>query len=310
MQRGFPLELLGLIRCSADGGELRTTSGVIGAFIPEGAVRCVRCGRIYDIWNGVLSLLDARQLHPESTCEMRARDLRNEAILDGTQGEWSSRAIDAIEVQPTLEALGTTEGKDVCELGCGPGRYTVALARAAAAVVAVDVSLSGLMVLRKKLEPTARVALVQADITGPYAASRGFHRVLSTLHSNLPDREHRAASLRQVARMLRDDGRAVVSMHHYSMRDAIARVPASGRYPDSGIYRYFMTTRESRAEASPFFARLKHVHICVSIPGIRNVAMSKVAARIPLMRSGLGRLFLAIGERPRRAQAEGMSQCA
>ena len=198
----------------------------------------------------------------------------------------------------------------VCEIGCGPGRYTLELAHEAEAVVAVDFSLAGLLVLRKKLQPTARVALVQADVTAPYGTSRGFDRVLSTLHSNLPSRDHRAASLRQVARVLKENGRAVISMHHYNMRDAVARVPASGRYADSGIYRYFMTTRESRREAAPFFASLRHAHISVSIPGIRSIAVSRAAAHVPLIRSAVGRLFLAIGEQPRREPAEGTPQCA
>lgn len=304
MQRGFPLELLDLVRCSADGGALKMMSGVIGAFIPDGAVRCTRCGRIHYIWNGVLSLLDAQQTHPESTREMRARDLRNEAILAGTNDEWRSPASDALEIQPTLDALEPIEGADVCELGCGPGRYTLALARKAAAVVAVDLSVAGLMVLRKKLDPAARVALVHADVTGPCAAPRGFDRVLSTLHSNLPGRDHRAACLRHVARMLREDGRAVISMHHYSMRDILSRTPAEGRYPDSGIYRQLMTTRQSRKEADAFFARLRHVYVGASIPGVRSIAASRIAARVPIVRGSLGRLFLAVGEQPRRGEGE------
>jgi len=310
VQRGFPLELLELVRCPIDRGRLRADAGLADDSLPEGTVRCETCTHVYHIRDGVLSLLDSGQLHPESAAEMRVRDQRNDSILDGSRGEWRSTTTDEIEIRPTLETMGGTHGMDVCELGCGPGRYTVALAREAARVMAVDFSLSGLLVLRLKLEPAARVALVHADVTRPYGAQASFDRVLSTLHSNLPDRVHRAASLREMACVLKDNGRAVVSMHHYSVRDLMARVPVSGRYADSGIFRYYMTARESVEEASLFFERLRHRHIAASIPGLRNASVSRAVARIPLMRSALGRLLLAVGEQPRRHRAVEIPQCA
>lgn len=310
MQRGFPLELLELLRCSADGGELRLASSVAGAFVNDGAARCARCGRIHVIQNGILSLLDSEQLHPVSTTEMRLRDLRNEAILIGTREEWRSRAADALEVMPTLDAVDVRSEALVCELGCGPGRYTQALARQSRAVVALDFSLSGLVVLKRKLESDALVALVQADVTTPCIAPRAFDRVLSTLHCNLPSREHRMSSLRQAAGALKVDGRAVISMHHYSIFETLLRTPMSGHYPDSGIYRSILRLRESQDEASPFFERLQHRYIATSIPGIRSLALAKAVARVPLLRGGLARLFLAIGERPRDPDLERMAQCA
>ena len=310
MQHGFPVDLLELVRCSVDGGELKPQGEAHAGSIVDGGARCVRCGRCHAIRSGVLSLLDAGQLHPESVNEMRARDERNRAILDGTRGEWSSAAAEAMETQPTLDALAAARGHVICELGCGAGRYTLALARSAAALVAIDFSLSGLQVLREKLDPDARVALVHADVTRPYGGSGSFHRILSTLHSNLPGRDCRTASLREIGRTLRDDGRAVVSMHHYGLRDLLGRAPVTGRYADSGIYRHLMTVRESRDEASLFFARLRHRHISVSVPGVRSRLVSGTAARIPLVRSGLGRLFLAICEQPRDDRTVGMPQCA
>jgi SAM-dependent methyltransferase len=310
VQRGFPLDLLGFVCCPSDGAELKPDGGSRSGFLADGAGRCVRCGRSYGIRAGVLSLLDAVQLHPESAHEMRSRNERNGAILDGTRAEWSSAAAEAIETRPTLEAVKPASGQIVCELGCGAGRYTLALAASASALVAVDFSLSGLQVLRQKLGPDAPVALVQADVTRPYGPAGAFHRILSTLHSNLPGRDYRTASLREIGRTLRADGRAVISMHHYGLRDIMSRVPATGRYADSGIYRHLMTVRESRDEASAFFARLHHLHISVSVPGVRSRMVSGAAARVPLVRSSLGRLFLAICEQPRCDRAIGIPQCA
>lgn len=304
MQRGFPLALLELVRCSTDGGSLRVVSDGAGAFADDGDVACVRCGRLHHIRNGILSLLDGEPQHPESRGEMRARDVRNQAMLEGERAEWTSAFAEDLEVRPTLAAVDTAPDAVVCELGCGPGRYTLSLAQSSKAVVAVDFSRAGLMVLKAKLDDSASVALVQADVTRPYGAPRTFDRLLSTLHSNLPGRELRMASLQEVSTILKEDGRAVISMHHYSLRDALLGVPASGRYQDSGIYRHFMTTRESRKEVSPYFARLAHRHIAVSVPGVRSRFVGRTAAAIPLLRSGLGRLFLAIGEHPVRRHAD------
>jgi SAM-dependent methyltransferase len=217
---------------------------------------------------------------------------------------------DVLEVQPTLDAMGPVDDLVICELGCGPGRYTLRLARRASAVVAVDFSLTGLVVIRGKLEPTARVALVQADVTRPYGSPASFDRVLSTLHSNLPDLDHRAASWREVARITADRGRAVISMHHHSLRDRLTGVPVSGRYADSGIYRYYMTVRQSREEAASFFARVHHVPVAVSMPGVPSVAMSRAIARVPMLRRALGRLLLAVGEGPQRDRSPEAIPCA
>lgn len=298
MQAGFPIDLLTLVRCCIDAGELKSAS--LEPIIVDGSVQCAVCSREYSIAQGILKLLGPRAMHPESLKEQRVRDVRNQAVLDGTRPEWSSRLSDAVEVAPTLRALALVPGVVVNELGCGAGRYTLALARVASAVVAVDFSVAGLLVIREKLEPSARVALVQADVTEPYGAPRAFDRVLSTLHSNLPGRDHRMASLRHVANTLADRGRAVISMHHYSVRDVLLGVPAAGRYPGSGIYRYHMTGREARRESLPFFERLRFTHVGTVIPRVNSAAMARAAGRVPLLRSALSQLLLGVVEGPRR----------
>lgn len=298
MQSGFPLDLLRYLRCPTDSGPLETSDASM-AFAVDGRVCCAACGATYRIVDGILSLLLTDHLHPESAREMAARDEKNAAILAGAHAEWSSRMADGVEVGPTLDAVGPTAGLVVLELGCGAGRYTLALTADAAAVVAVDFSRAGLRLLRGKLAPDARVALVQADVTKPHAAPRLFDRVLSTLHSNLPDTRHRMASIAHVAQSLNSGGRAVISMHHFSGRDRLAGVAASGRYPDSGVFRYYMTRAEAMRESAPFFARVRFAHISAGIPGLPSVAAARLAARLPLVRSALSRLFLAICEQPR-----------
>lgn len=301
MQSGFPTRLLHLVRCPGDRAELGTNSAE--PFIDDGTVACGGCRHEYRIEGGILTLLRPDRLHPESANEMRQREAKNDSILAGTRPEWSSPLTDATEVVPTLEAVSAQHGMYVLELGCGTGRYTLALLDRSSAVVAVDFSLAGLRLLRRKLAPDAAVALVRADVTGAYAAPAAFDRVLSTLHSNLPTRDHRVAALREVAQALKADGRAIISMHHYSARDRLLREPAEGRYPDSGIYRYYMRRSEAVRESRPFFGRLRFVHLTAGVPGVKSVTLSKLAARIPLVRSALARLFLAVSENPIRRHA-------
>jgi SAM-dependent methyltransferase len=307
MQAGFPLALVPLIRCSADGAALVVPGGR-DTHLTDGDLECSRCARVYGVRDGILSLLDERAMHPESAIEMRARDERNDAVLHGDRDEWASPFATALEEAPTLEALGPFDGAAVCELGAGAGRYSLAIAARASALVAVDLSRAGLLVLRRKLAPDARVALVQADVTRPFAAAASFGAVLSTLHSNLPGREARAACLREIARITTDEGRAVVSMHHRDLRAILGGVPAVGRYADNGIFRELLHTPASREEASPFFGRLSHRYIAASIPGVRSLALSRAVAQVPGLRSSVSQLFLAIGERPVRV--EGGVPCA
>jgi SAM-dependent methyltransferase len=305
VQRGFPLELLHLVRCPIGGGDLRPIEPCADQFVQDGFARCECCGRTHGIEDGILSLLGAEPLHAESARELEQRDAKNSAILSGAHLEWASPFTDAIETEPTLDAASLRPGMIVVELGCGAGRYTLELLDRAGTVVAVDFSRPGLLVLRRKLAPDARVALVQADVTQPFAAPRRFDRALSTLHSNLPGVEQRMASLGQVAHALKETGRAVISMHHFSGRDWVFRVPAAGRYPDSGIYRYYMRGSEARRESAPFFGRVKLVHISAGLPGLRSRTLARGAARIPLVRSALARLFLAVAEQPVRREFAG-----
>ena len=159
MQRGFPVQLLNLLRCADDAGELRVVRPVAEAFIDSGAVACATCGKFYQINDGILTLLGADRLHPESAKEMELRDIKNASILSGTRQEWTSSIAESIEVKPTLAAVSTAPGMVVLEIGCGAGRYTLHLVSSAAAVVAADFSRPGLLVLRRKLASEASVAL-------------------------------------------------------------------------------------------------------------------------------------------------------
>ncbi|WP_435344949.1 class I SAM-dependent methyltransferase [Haloarchaeobius sp. HRN-SO-5] len=60
------------------------------------------------------------------------------------------RLIDRREKQAVLDALGPVDGKDVLEIACGTGRFTVMLAERGADIVGLDISAEMLQQGRKK----------------------------------------------------------------------------------------------------------------------------------------------------------------
>ncbi len=229
MQRGFPADpstspsLLARRRCAP------ALPALHDGFAPDGTAQRTDCAAVHRIRDGVLSLLEPGRMHPESAVEMSVRDGRHRAILDGTREEWRSRAADELEMLPTLDAVGVDSGMTVCELGCGPGWYTLELARRGRPWWRWTSRTRASAVLRRKLAPEARVALVQADVTRPYGAAAAFDRVLSTLHSNLPDRDHRLGVPAAGSACSPQAAAPVVSMHHYNLRDRVMRCRNRGR---------------------------------------------------------------------------------
>lgn len=303
MYKAFPSHLLALLRCPVDGAELAApVPPGSSAGLADGEVRCGKCSTSYGVCDGVLSLMVKGPVHRESAREMEIRNARAEAVLRWERPEWQSPFADATELGPMMAELDPRPHVVVAELGCGTGRLTLPLAQRGATVIAVDFSLQALTLLRQKLGPNGNVALVHADATALGLAPRSFDRVASTLHSNLPTREHRMACLRIAADALADHGRFVFGMHFRGVRDLLAGVPAAGHYPETGIFRYRMRPAEARREAAPFFGRVRVRPIQVRVPGLRVVWAARLASHVPVLRS-FAELLLAVGDQPRRPPA-------
>lgn len=308
MERGFPAELLRLIRCAADDGTLDT--GPQPASIVNGTARCSHCGRGYPIDNGILRLLEGWVPDPESAHEARLRDsiASNGDYVEQFRANQADQRFDQMEMGPTLAALGPLHDAVVLELGAGTGRYTVELARESRALLAIDFSARSLERLATKLSAPglqggARVGLVQADITRLRLASHAFDRILSTLVSNLPTRGHRTAMYRLAAGSLRGDGSFVFSAHHYGLRQRVRREPIDGRYSEDGIYRRLSSRREILRELGVFFRQASCHPIQIVFPftfrwpRFPMEAVSRLAERSPLL-GQLGFLLLATARRP------------
>ena len=302
MYGGFPVALVGLLRCPADSNELRLEVPTTTERIVDGSLVCRHCARTFPVRGGVVSLLPEAPLHPESENEMTRRDQKAEVIARSGGVDWHSDFTEATEVRPTLAALGPVAGKVIAELGCGTGRYTARLIRAGATVLAVDLSAASLRLLAARIDSSNNVGLLQADVTKLQLLPESVDAALSTLHSNLPDRDHRMAAVRMGAHALRDNGRYVVSMHYHGLRDLLTGVPAAGHYAENGIFRYHMRPDEARREMSPFFDRITIQKINANVPGLGW--LGTMGGRLPLARE-FARLMLAICQSPRREPTPG-----
>lgn len=118
----------------------------------------------------------------------------------------------ALYERPALLALlGAQSGRDVLDLGCGPGPVAEALLNAGATVTAVDRSAAMLDYAARRLGE--RATLLQHDIEDPLPfAESTFDTVAAGLVLHyLPDW---GALLAEVHRVLRPGGRLVASVHH------------------------------------------------------------------------------------------------
>lgn len=122
-----------------------------------------------------------------------------------------TRAYPWPEVEDFVASVGACErGLDV---GCGNGRHMPVLANVAECVVGLDASQELLREAHERIGGESwRSNLVQGDAARVPLAdeSVGVAVYVATLH-HLPDRGRRRQSLNELARVLRDGGRALVS---------------------------------------------------------------------------------------------------
>lgn len=119
-----------------------------------------------------------------------------------------TRAYPWPEIEKFLD--GVDGGRRGIDIGCGNGRHAAVLAEQVERVLAVDASRELLEEARERVGPV--VSLVQGDAARLPIASGTIDvgLYIATLH-HLPDREARVASLRELSRLLADDGEALVS---------------------------------------------------------------------------------------------------
>jgi SAM-dependent methyltransferase len=304
MYEGFPAGLLATLRCPADRGALTLQAPQTIDYVINGTLTCRTCGSQYAVRQGIVCFLNTDALHSESDNERLRRDDR----VKGLDPAWEGTEWNQLEIEPTLEASEPLGGALVLEIGAGTGRFTVRMAKRGAMIVAVDLSLESLRNLADRVEPGWAIGLVHADCTQFATAPAAFDLVASTLISNLPTKEHLAATLRMAANSCKPNGKFVFSTHFFSWRNRLRGEPRSGYYDWAPIYRHFYTVNEIVGETRAAFADVKCHPIQIAIPLARRLRLpvlklSRAAERLPLLNQ-LGDLLLVSARQPLELHVE------
>lgn len=160
-----------------------------------------------------------KQLSTESTLPLRAAVIQAELAWHEQESHrrhsldaflYDPPAFDAV-VNASLAFLAPCAGQLVLDLGCGEGKETLALARRAAGVVAVDLSPSQLRRARERLAqelPAAQVWFVQANAEELPFRAGAFPAIHAKAVLHHLDLEGGAA---EIGRLLQPGGRAALA---------------------------------------------------------------------------------------------------
>jgi SAM-dependent methyltransferase len=301
---GFPVAAVSLLRCSWDSGRLaiRSDAGE-SPTLWSASLQCLECQRHFPVQDGIVRLLDASLLDPESDHERTVRDLELEAafVPDDERSEFQ-----LAEILPMLEACEPLENATVLELGAGSGRHTMLIAGRSGITLAVDFSIVSLRHLAARAHDGWTLGLVHADCTRVVVERRAFDVILSTLVSNLPTAQHRAAMMRLAADALTPEGKFVFGTHYYGLHSRIRGEQRSGRYKAGGIYRYLFGRREIEVETRRFFGRVASRPIQIVLPlswrlKLPLLKLSRFAERVPLLNQ-FGELLLVVARSAHRSR--------
>jgi tRNA (uracil-5-)-methyltransferase TRM9 len=115
-----------------------------------------------------------------------------------------------------LDFIRSLKNTDVvADVGCGNGRHLLPCAENCSYAVGVDISRKLLRIVQKKLPNKSifNVSLIHADAVQLPLADNSLDAVLfiASLH-NIPGKEHRSHALQEVARVLKPNGFALISV--------------------------------------------------------------------------------------------------
>jgi SAM-dependent methyltransferase len=324
----FPPDLLTLLRCSKDGGELSIDAGYrrgsVGVI--DARLCCNECGAEYLIEDGIARMMLGAKTE-EDAHEIAIRDVeysvKEPAPVIPPESGWRSALSDLIEIPPFLKALQPLEARRVLEFGCGDGRLTMLMAQHGAQVLAVDFSLNALHkmagTLASGVAPTSfpqnardlrgRVGLVQADASAFRVQPYSFDRALSA--TPLDSRDERLAMYRAIAEALVTEGAFIGSLEYDDLLRRVLGLPIARRYEHGGIFIEHFDVETVRREVAPYFLQTRIYPIRPRIPFARRlpqswaVRLARIASALPVTRQ-LGEIVLFRAERPVRLPAEGI----
>jgi len=115
-----------------------------------------------------------------------------------------------------LDFIHTLNNNDVvADLGCGNGRHLFPCAKQCSHIIGVDISQRFLHIIQGKLRQTNHnnISLIHGDVVQLPFADHSLDAVLfiASLH-NIQGKEHRHAALKEMARVLKPQGAALISV--------------------------------------------------------------------------------------------------
>ena len=314
MVQPFPKDMVPLLRCNNDSGEMSIASELRGDDngVLDGILRCRICGTEFPIEDGIARFLP-NQLRPEDILEIKIRntvdyDCTNPGPFIPPPDGWRSVLSDKLEVPLHMRELQCSSSNTVLELACGDGRLTSLIAETRARILAVDFSINALRLLAYRLPSGARVGRLHADINHLQVASRAFDRALSLtpLHS----RDERMTMFGMISNSLMDDGRYIGSVEHDNLNRRLLGLPLVRRYSKGGILIEHLTPKEMRLEAAPYFSKLRirpirpRVPLVAKLPRGLAFRILQLMTVLPIGRQ-FGELLLLTARRPVRVPVEG-----
>ena len=252
---GFPKSVLNILLCPNDEGELQADQN--SEFIQSGEVKCLTCGQIYKIDQGILRL-DELIYNQQMKQEVVARDNQSHKYDERLRPRYFQ------EIKPTLKLLGSVRDQKVLEYGAGTGRLTAELA-GAGLVVAVDFSFSSLQLLATK-QVNSPLALICADATVVKFKDGTFDKIVATqLIEHIPTRELRQQFYNLIKKHLAANGFFLASVYHHDLRRRSQGLPVEGEHK-GGIFYHYFTAHDWQEELTSIFPKIKIGYLDLTWP--------------------------------------------
>ena len=129
-----------------------------------------------------------------------------------------------VEITSAIKKLDPKEGEYVLDSGCGTGRITYELVEAGCKVVAVDFSKESLKVCEKRCDDQkSNLYLIIADVCNLPLKDGYFDKCISTeVFEQIPTEKERLKMLYEIHRVLKLNGKLVLTTYNYSLRNIIS----------------------------------------------------------------------------------------
>lgn len=159
--------------------------------------------------------------------EIKAKEI---SLRDNLANEYDAQISDyqhKVEINTVLKKLYPQKRECILDLGCGTGRITYKLIELGCKVVGVDFSKESLKVCERRcsvLNNKNNLYLIRADVCNLPLKDGYFDKCVSAeVFEQIPTEKERLKMLREVKRVLRLNGKLVLTTYNYSLRKIMGR---------------------------------------------------------------------------------------